>query len=639
MFRFTLISLISLLSVTAWGAAPAQKPSDEWVGVEVCASCHAAEHEAWRGSHHDLAMQEVSDGSVLGNFDNAGFSYAGVESRFFRRGGEYWVETDGPDGKLTEFRVEYVFGVYPLQQYLLALSDGRLHALTIAWDSRTAEEGGQRWFHLYPEQSIDASDPLHWTGPYQNWNARCAECHSTNLQKNFSATSGEYSTTWSEINVACEACHGPGREHVRLAESGKLSAKADAGFPVDLSRKNLWHFPEGKSIAAVKGEVDAKPQLVESCGRCHARRGTLGDYHYGRDLIDTHRISLLEDPLYHLDGQIRDEVYVYGSFLQNRMYQAGVVCSDCHEPHSQQLRAPGNAVCAQCHQVAVYDTPAHHHHQQGSSGAQCVECHMPETTYMVVDPRRDHSMRVPRPDLSIVVGTPNACNQCHAEQGPEWALDQLRQWGTRFTDTAEHPARVLQRSRDGDGRAVPALEALALDPQRPAIWRATAMTELGGFANREAYDTALQLLDSEDPLLRLSAVRALEFMPPQQLLAMLGKHLRDPSPAVRLEIAEALSSLALEQLSPGQAQALQSLYDEYLNVMNQHADMPETQVQLGTFFTARQRFDDAESAYLRALELNPAAVDCHAQSGRPVPRSWSRNRGTQTANAIDRYRA
>jgi hypothetical protein len=187
------------------------------VGAETCKTCHESEFQAWMGSHHQLAMQEATPASVLGNFDNSRFTKDGVESTFFRRGDKFMVRTDGPDGKLTDYEISYTFGVYPLQQYLIPFPDGRYQMLPIAWDSRPKGKGGQRWFHLYPKQKVDHRDPLHWTGVYHNWALQCAECHSTNLRTGFDPASQTYETTWSEINVGCEACHGPASAHVEAA--------------------------------------------------------------------------------------------------------------------------------------------------------------------------------------------------------------------------------------------------------------------------------------------------------------------------------------------------------------------------------------------------------------------------------------
>lgn len=597
-----------IAALLAWAAAA--QGADGFLGSASCKSCHAAEYANWLGSHHDLAMQVPSAATVLGDFDDATFAYNGITTRFYRDGDRFMVRTDGEDGQLRDYPVEYVFGVYPLQQYLLPLSRGRLQALSIAWDARPEAEGGQRWYHLYPDESIDYRDPLHWTGPYQNWNTRCAECHSTDLQKNYEQKTRSFATEYAEIDVGCEACHGPGEQHVGLAQADKLATAHRGGFPTALAQRGEWFFPEGQDIARRSEELDSRAQ-VDSCGRCHARRGTLGDYHYGADLLDTHRLALPQSPLYYHDGQILDEVYVYGSFLQSKMHLAGVVCSNCHEPHSASLRAPGNGVCAQCHKPAAYDTQAHHHHPADSAGALCANCHMPETTYMGVDPRRDHSMRIPRPDLSVVMGTPNACNQCHTDRSPQWALDALREQGVHFRDTGSHIARSFAMLDAGDNRAVPAIAQLANDTTAAPIWRATAMEALGEVGGREATQAMAALLYDDDPIIRTSTVRSLQFLSLPQRFQLLTPLIEDPVTAVRMEVAEALAGVPLDQVSPAQADQLRKLFAEYVSIQKQHADMPGVLMQLGLFHAQRGDTPAAEAAYREALALNPQLVPAY----------------------------
>jgi tetratricopeptide (TPR) repeat protein len=596
-----LLRLLLIAALLSSGAVHA------FTGSTACRDCHTEEYANWQGSHHDLAMQLPTPDTVLGDFDDAEFSYNGVTTRFYRDGDRFVIRTDGEDGKLTDYPVSYVFGIYPLQQYLLPLDRGRLQALSIAWDARPASEGGQRWFHLYPEEAIDHEDPLHWTGPYQNWNTRCAECHSTDVQKNYEADGRSFGTTFEEIDVGCEACHGPGEKHLELARAGRLEAAANGGFPTALAQRGEWAFAGDDPIARRLAPLESRAQ-VDSCGRCHARRGTLGEYHYGRSLADTHRISMPREPLYHPDGQILDEVYVYGSFLQSKMHEAGVVCSNCHEPHSARLRATGNGVCSQCHQAATYDTSEHHHHPENSAGALCAECHMPETTYMVVDPRRDHSMRIPRPDLSVVMGTPNACNNCHSDRDPAWALESLRNWGVEFRDTANHPARAFAGAARGDARAVPTLARLAGDPETATIWRATALEVLGEYGGRETLQAVTTVLYDDDPLLRTSSVRTLSFLPLHQRFQLLEPLIDDDVTSVRMEVAESLAGVPLDQVSPEQAKQLRQLFGEYVAIQRQHADMPSIQLQLGIFYVTRRDMPSAEAAYREALHLNPQLI-------------------------------
>ena len=242
--RFVAVMVVLLVGACGPGEAPEQStavalPTEvTFVGRESCADCHPNETGKWTGSHHDLAMQHASETSMLGDFNDARFEYAGTTSTFYRQGEEFWVRTDGADGKLEDFQIGYAFGVEPLQQYLVEFPGGRYQSLGIAWDTRPASSGGQRWFHLYPDEAIDYRDDLHWTRRAQNWNYMCAECHSTDLQKNYDAATDSYATTWEEINVSCEACHGPASRHIAWADfeaEGQRIDEPNAGFPFDLA--------------------------------------------------------------------------------------------------------------------------------------------------------------------------------------------------------------------------------------------------------------------------------------------------------------------------------------------------------------------------------------------------------------------
>ncbi len=457
----------------------------KFIGAAECASCHQHENELWLGSHHQLAMQRAGDSTVLGDFNHANFDNNGVRSSFFRDGSKFIVRTDGPDGALHDYEIGYTFGVYPLQQYLIAMPGGRLQALGIAWDTRPRENGGQRWFFLYPGQKITARDSRHWTGIDQNWNYMCADCHSTNLRKNYDARTRTFSTSYSEIDVSCEACHGPGSEHVAWAKKQgdwqRLSANEGLTIALDERKGVAWPIDPATGNAR-RSPARQSEREIETCARCHARRGEIHeDYVHGQPVGDDYRVALLDEDHYFPDGQIKEEDYEYGSFSQSKMFHAGVTCSDCHEPHSSKLRAPGNGVCAQCHSAQKYDSPAHHFHKVGSAGARCVECHMPTRTYMVVDARRDHSIRIPRPDLSVKLGTPNACTNCHTDKAAQWASDSVNKWYRHTPDGFQHFAETLNAGSMGAPGAQQSLERLVADLEQPAIARATALSMLATF--------------------------------------------------------------------------------------------------------------------------------------------------------------
>ena len=590
--------------------APPPPAPPEFVGSARCAGCHASETQHWRGSQHDQAMQEATAETVLGDFGGARFEHFGATSSFFQRDGRYFVNTEGPDGARADFEIEYTFGVAPLQQYLVRLPGGRLQALNTAFDTRPRAAGGQRWFHLYPSEAVPASDVLHWTKPSQNWNAQCAECHSTNLRKGFDLAKDSYATSWSELDVGCESCHGPGSRHVTWADA---AARGDAQGGHDLgltlrfreSPPARWVFAEGAAIAHREPALPAQREL-ETCAPCHARRSTLREgRRAGEALLDTHRPALLEPGLYEADGQMRDEVYVHGSFVQSRMHAAGVICSDCHEPHSLALRAEGNALCAQCHRPEVFDVPAHHHHAAASAGAQCVACHLPARTYMGIDVRHDHSFRVPRPDLSVSIGTPNACNACHTHRSPRWAAAAAQRWFPNGHSGTPHYGVALDAGRRGLPGAESALAAVAEDPAQPGIVRATALSLLATRAGPAAAAAIRRGLTDPDALVRLGALEGARGLEPAAHVAVALPLLGDPRLAVRLEAARGLAETPPSLWRPADRTRLAGVLAEYRAALEIDSDRPDAHVNRGMLEIAQGDPEAARRSYETALRLAP----------------------------------
>ena len=546
-----------------------------YVGTAQCRNCHQAQYEAWRGSHHSRAMQKPSAATVAGNFHGATFASS---TTFAERDGRYIIRTPDAAGELTEFEVRYTFGVEPLQQYLLPLPQGRLQAFQVAWDTVR-----QRWFNLRLGELTGPDDALHWTAPAHNWNFMCADCHSTAVMKGYDPSTQTYDTTFAEVAVGCEACHGPGSAHA-----------SDPTKPLH-------------PLAEPAAEQNA-------CFPCHSRRSQLADgFRPNKAFLDHYAPALLESGLYHADGQILDEVYVYGSFVQSRMFAAGVTCSHCHEPHSAGLRERGNRVCTACHNetghpdfptlaLGSYDSPTHHLHPQESTGARCVNCHMPARRYMVVDARRDHSLRVPRPDLNAATGAPDACTGCHFEREPAWAAAVLetafgskpqRHFGTVFANASASPA------------AAAALAAIANDAAQPAIVRATALARLANQAAAAVGDSALAKgLHDSDPLVRLGAVRGSARWPPHWRWQATHHLLRDDYLAVRSEAVPLLAP-ALNELGGTDRTLLQQGIAEYLEVQAFNADRPEAHTNVGNLHMASNALDEAEAAFAAALALHP----------------------------------
>jgi predicted CXXCH cytochrome family protein len=592
-------------SPTAAGADARAVP--ERADEASCITCHAAAGAAWRGSHHAKAMAPATAESVRGRFDGSEFRHLGVTTRFFRRDERFFVRTDGPDGKLGDFEVAYTFGYAPLQQYLLTMPGGRLQPLQIAWDVP-----GARWFHLMPDERAPAGDVLHWTGRYQTANTMCVSCHTTGFEKRYDAVTDTFASTWASPNVACQSCHGPGGAHVGWARA-KAEGRAAAA-------------PPGRLGLVVDARAAGGAAQVEVCSACHSRRTELTASPVpGAPRLDHFLPARLQAGLYHPDGQQLDEVFVDGSYRQSRMYRAGVACTECHDAHTSKVKAAGNAVCTQCHAPQAnarfpaaagnFDDPAHHHHAPGSAGAQCVACHMPSKTYMRIQARPDHSLRVPRPDLSVKLGTPNACTQCHADRSAQWAADRVAQWYGPNRRQEAHFGEVFAAARAGRADAISGLAAIAADRAQPGIVRASALELLRG-EPRGGDTVRVEATRDPDPEVRAAAADSLEALSVAARVNALSPLLTDPIRAVRIAAARSLSSVPTDRLDAPTRTAFDAALAEFVAVQGVSLDMPGARLNLAVVAENTGRADEAERQYLAALRIDPDFTPARANLAR-----------------------
>ncbi len=561
----------------------------EYLGAKTCAECHSEAHAKWKESHHFHAMEIPSENTVRADFNDSVFENYGITTKFFREGEKFMVETENQYGEMEVFEVAYTFGWEPLQQYLVKFPDGRMQVLPTCWDVQKKE-----WYHLYPDERIAPDDPLFWTRSMQNWDHMCADCHSTNLRKVFEPSSQTFATAYSEMNVACESCHGPGRRHVEFARSGKD-----------------WQSMPGFGLADVNSTNVAQ---IESCAKCHARRGFVHPgHHAGSSFLDHFLPEVVQPwapdmqvPTYHVDGQIDDEVYVYGSYVQSKMFHKGVKCVDCHDPHTVRVHAQGNQLCMRCHSPTsenptFYDSPAHHFHQPGSKGAQCVECHMPEKTYMGIDARRDHSIRIPRPDLSVKFGMPNACNRCHEDKDAQWAADAIvARKGPGRPKEVRHP-EAFHAFRSGKPNAEKLLLEATRDSEAPAFTRAGALLALRRFMTEASFDEARRNLDANDSVVRVAAVSKLEDLPDDELRQALLPVLSDPVLSVRTEAARVLSRLSESVFAKSELALFRKTFAELKQRYLSNLDRPESHLSLGILAENQNQPMEAVGHYREAI--------------------------------------
>lgn len=484
----------------------------------------------------------------------------------------------------------FTVGVTPLQQYLIAFPDGRLQALGIAWDSRLASEGGQRRFHLYPDQAVSHRDQLHWTRPQQNWNYMCAGCHSTGLQKGYDPATDRFDTTWAEIDVGCEACYGPGSQHVAWAalEEAARDGAPDKGLSIELEEPQPWPLDPGTGSARPRPPEDdihgPAAREIEMCAACYSRRGQIaGSGVTHQNFLDVYRPALL---------------------------------SDCQEPHSLALRAPGDSVCAQCHLPSRFASEAHH--QPGSAGASCLDCRMPESTYMVVDPRRDHSLRVPRPDRSVALGIPNACNDCHRDRTAEWAAALYRAW---YPD-AGGGEQVWAEA----GRLLAGLPAASLPADDGTAWRrAVADYEATQAFNADRPDAQINLallyLQRGKPSRARGALeRAIEldpdYVPAYANLADLARSQHDEAAAVGIlerGLTEAPDAAALHH-ALGLTRVRLGQHDAAMSALERAATLDPDSARFAYVYAVTLngagRSQVALATLRRALDQNPTIANC-----------------------------
>ncbi|MFM2599677.1 tetratricopeptide repeat protein [Vibrio fortis] len=596
-------------------------PNATFVGSEACIDCHKNEVEAWQGSHHDMAMKHADKTSVLGDFDDVRVMHEGKENRFFQKEKEYWVNIEGPDGQFHDYKISYTFAFEPLQQYMVEFDDGRVQLIPFAWDSRTSEAGGQRWFHLYPNTTN--TDEFYWTNSGQNWNFMCADCHSTNLQKNYDAEQNRYQTTWSEINVGCEACHGPASDHIDMAnksESGEaqsigvsFDAASHYGFDRDLSQAvKEWVYQEGNTTLQPKDIIHTNQ--VQTCAQCHSRRTQLNESgdHVKGSFFDKYRLSLISPELYYHDGQIYDEDYVYGSFLQSAMAEKGVTCTNCHDPHTAQLKIAEEAVCSQCHIASEYTPEKHAFHQAGTEASQCTTCHMPETTYMQVDPRRDHSWHVPRPDISQHIDTPNVCTSCHEDKTDQWADAQIGKWfpESKYRNQ-QHFAVAFYADVIGHRGAVDALAYSSQDSSLSNIIRASSLERMAGNTGQNTLISLARAIKHDNEMIRLSAVAGssgYEFSDRWQILEPL---LTDSVLSVRSEAAGALVRYWRE-MNPLQKDLIKPALSEYIEIQEFNADRGFGRTNLGNVYRDLGQYDKAIEYYQGAIKIEPYFENSYA---------------------------
>ncbi len=593
--------LVCLLGVALWlrRAQPPQEPhgneapasgsapsaaAASYAGSGVCGSCHEAEFRAWRGSHHAHAERQLELPADVTAFDaKTADAYPGAVFHAGVAEPGPFVEVQGASGKLERLGPVRWIGVDPLRQLLIQGEAGRLQALDVAYDPAKRD-----WFSIFGNEQRQPGEWGHFTGRGMNWNSNCASCHNTDLRKGYQPENESYQTTYQELGVGCESCHGPQLAHVEAYRNQRAPAPHHA--------------------AALTAE-----RWLDTCGSCHSRRSDLtGNFRPGHAFADDFALEIPgSSAAFYADGQVNEEAYELTSFLSSRMHQAGVTCQDCHEPHSSQLRFPDDQLCLQCHGNGVRNAPridpaAHTFHKPSSTGSRCVNCHMPLTRYMQRHGRRDHGFTIPDPLLTLELGIPNACNRCHADKSAAWAEHAAAlRYGQRLERATRRRARLLAKGEHADPSAKKGLlELLSREPI--GLWRAAAAAALEHYLPDQAVVSALlEAAHDDDALTRERALRALELefpREPERIGAALRHGLEDPLRSVRVAAAWALRAEVSESSQAGA---------DLLAALRFNQDQPTGQLQLGGYQLARGNVKGAIDHLERAVRWDTRSAPLH----------------------------
>jgi len=472
---------------------------DQYVGSDACRSCHPYQHATWHDSYHRTMTQLAGPQSILAPFDGTELDLEDVTWRVERRGDEFWIRSRDDVAEL-EHRVVMATGSHNYQLY---------------WLESNRTDGLRQFPLVYllhdgiwvPRKSRFLQPPIETTpNETGRWRAHCIKCHATRGRKDH-VPSGE--TRVAELGISCEACHGPGGEHVAANRNPLHRYALHVSGEPDPTIVNPRRLPHDRS--------------TEVCGQCHgievfldveqatnwAHEGSgfrpgdeLSQYQTTvsgryednppevRQYLDNHDTFQLRYCFWS-DGTLRVTGREYHGMLETPCYQRGTMsCLSCHTLHqpagdtrprrtwaNDQLGPgmDGDRACLQCHGrfENSSEVVAHTHHPVDSTGSACYNCHMPYTTWGLLKAIRSHTVVSPSVATSLATGRPDACNQCHLDQTLEWTAQKLKEWygieaPELSADEKETAASILWTLRGDAGQRALMAWSMGWEPARQA---------------------------------------------------------------------------------------------------------------------------------------------------------------------------
>lgn len=500
-------------TVPAW--FPAAVSTAGYAGAVACGTCHQAEYAKWRQSPHGRAMAVPSPESIIGVFDGKAVELPDGRAVPMRDGDRYVIDVQHGTSR-ERMAVDLVLASGRQHQLLVNRGgDGTLRLLPIWWSTVS-----DRWRPLeaaHRPGALDPGSPRHWAAsgmPELN----CLTCHLSGARHRIAANAIE--TTWRDLAIDCESCHGPGQAHVDARRG-----VAGGGAMRDLA--TLDKVAEGRL-----------------CAQCHALKFA------GR--FDDHVATVIPATLalddFRVDSSQHSTSYQWAGHSVSECHRRGAAkCSSCHEPHAQTARdhmggdatgARSDAQCTVCHRDRI-DAAAARAHSHHGAAVQCVDCHM-ALAWLGDDPGgeqrvSDHSIAIPRAKESERFGTPDPCRTCHAAAMPAWSLAAAERWGWKQAGGVRPWVEAIDLGRRRAPGAAAALTAILADATSGDYLTASALELIAGLpADANLVPSLRRFVDSEEPLLRGHALLALAVHDPRG--GWLERGLADPHAFVRLHL-------------------------------------------------------------------------------------------------------
>lgn len=408
----------------------------EFVGSQECIECHQENHDGWLGTLHPYKVREVSAEGVVGDFwnDNT-YERNGITMTMFQEDGDFYINTVSPDGEYEDYKIDYTLGGEWKQRYMLEWDDGSLYILPIQWNVATSE-----WVN-YAGAAPDADN--YWADRSRLWQVGCGSCHATGLDIGYDSQTDTFDTTWVDGGAGCEACHGPGGNHIESAPGYENYTIINPARLAHTEQKvdvcGQCHT-RGSSKALVADHYDI-PGAAETFGFPYGYELGKGKVKFHYDMVDPEVDTPRRFWLSGHEASHRQQAVLW---TESKHFDSGVTCIDCHTGHGEGgnfrlTKKPGNKLCMDCHSEPEKTNPGIHSiHASGS----CVACHMPRTSRSATNLTdysgdiRSHSFQFLYPQATIDAGgleyQTNTCNACHyhEDDDPEdlqRVVDKIRQ--------------------------------------------------------------------------------------------------------------------------------------------------------------------------------------------------------------------